>query len=887
MSRKIVLLPFFFIFMFLGLRVSSQGGVAALQSGRTPAAVLIRQGQVATPAPVRKGAGRESGIELVIGTNAKELGLTKGLVVGLIGQYGRLAVPSDLLAWQMASGAMAAPREGVVVGKNAKGEDQAWALVEAGKDGWIENRALAGGYLFIEIDSARPRTMTLEATGFYVAWINGEPRGGEKYGAEYLIEPVRLVKGRNRLLFRGERGRFKGKLVEAPAEIFFTDKDMTLPDLVVGEKGPVWAGLRLVNATAERLERIEIFYKFGGRESRAGLDVTVAPLLTQKLAVPLAFDAPAAEGPLKVEIRARARAGRRTIESPAFPLELKTVSPSAHGSRTFLSEIDKSVQYFGVVPLAKTEAGQPSQTGSAKPALIVTLHGAGVEGIGQARAYKPKDWAWIVAATNRRPYGFDWEDWGRLDALEVLAEATRLYGTDPARTYLTGHSMGGHGTWQVGATIPGPWAAIAPSAGWYSFTSYGGGAVYKDPSPLEKMLLRANNPSETTNLARNFLSYGIYILHGDQDDNVPVEQARHMRQLLGEFHPDFTYYERPGAGHWWGNECVDWPPLFQFLKEHVRPSDAEVKRVEFITANPGISSRSRWVEILTQQRPLEYSKVAIERDDTGKVFKGTTENVERLAIDLLPAATSATASPAAGGAASAITIELDGSKAEAPAVEGRRRIFLERGEEGWKMSAPPGPGSKGPLRSGGFKDAFRHGFVFVYGTKGDAAEDARGFGKARFDAEMFWVRGNAGIEVLPDTAFDPAKGQDRSVILYGNADTNAAWAKLLGGSPVEIRNGRARIGEKQLAGKDYSAYFVRPRPGSDTASVGVVAWTGPAGWIAASPGQYFISGAGFPDLMLVSAEALRSGTDGIRVIGWFGNDWSLERGDFVWNDGRR
>jgi len=40
---------------------------------------------------------------------------------------------------------------------------------------------------------------------------------------------------------------------------------------------------------------------------------------------------------------------------------------------------------------------------------------------------------------------------------------------------------------------------------------------------------------------------------------------------------------------------------------------------------------------------------------------------------------------------------------------------------------------------------------------------------------MFWVRSNAGIEVLPDMAFDPAADEDRSVILYGNADTNAAW----------------------------------------------------------------------------------------------------------------
>ena len=850
-----------------------------------------------------------------LAADAKELALTKGLAVGLIGSYGRLAVPADLLAWQMAMGAMAEPRDGVVIGKNAKGEDQAWTPVEAGKDGWIENRALGGGYLRVVVDSARPRTMTLEATGFYVAWINGEPRGGEKYGADHLLEPVRLVKGRNEFLFRGERGRFKGRLLEPKADIFFTDKDMTLPDLVIGEKGPAWAGLRLVNATAERLGRIEILYKVAGSDRRTGVDATVAPLLTQKLAVPLAVDAPEAEGPVKVEIKARARAGRRTVESPAFTVELKAVQASAHHSRTFVSGIDGSVQYFGVVPMAGSQAGGSSQTSGARPALVLTLHGASVEAIGQARAYKPKDWAWIAAATNRRPYGFDWEDWGRLDALEVLAEASRLFRTDPARTYLTGHSMGGHGTWQIGATVPGPWAAIAPSAGWYSFTSYGGGAAYKDPTPVEKMLLRANNPSETTNLAGNFLGYGIYILHGDQDDNVPVEQARHMRGLLGQFHPDFAYYERPGAGHWWGNECVDWPPLFEFLKDHARAADADIKRVEFITADPGISSRARWVEILAQLRPLEYSKVAIGRDDDGKTFKGTTENVERLAIDIGPvragggavtgqAGAGSTAErqarvPAAAvagdargvNAATSITIELDGTKVEAllPAATaaGTSRIYLERGDKGWSLSAAPDPALKGPHRSGGFKDAFRHGFVFVYGTKGDAAEDARSFGKARFDAEMFWVRGNAGIEIVPDTAFDPAKHKDRSVILYGNADTNAVWSKLLPGSPVEVRTGRVRIGERQYAGPDHAAYFIRPRPGSAVASVGAVAWTGKAGWTAASPGQYFVSGAGYPDVLLFSAETLRSGTDGIRAIGWFGNDWSLERGDIVWNDGKR
>ncbi len=823
--------------------------------------------------PARGAAPGAPPRELTLPAAAKELALSEGLALGPVGLVGRRVVPTDLLAWQMAAGTMAPPAANVVVGPNDKGEPQSWAPLKAGDDGWFQGPATSGGYLYFVVTSARARTMIFEASGFYVARVNGQPRAGEKYGKDWVRHPVRLAAGRNEFLIKAERGRFRGRLVEPRAPVFFTDADMTLPDVVLGEKGPFWAGLRLVNATGDRLERIEVVCRDGGRDVRTSLDVSIAPFMTQKLAVPLAvFAPPSAAGQVRLEIRARARAGRRIVETPPLAVELKAVPPTAHHVRTFVSAVDRSVQFYGVAP--KLEGGTAPAPGT-RPALVLSLHGAGVEADGQARAYKSKDWAYIAAATNRRAFGFDWEDWGRLDALEVLADASRLFGTDPDRTYLTGHSMGGHGTWQIGATLPDLWAAIAPSAGWYSFSSYGSGVVYKNPTPVERMLARANDPSETTELARNFLHYGVYILHGDQDDDVPVEQARFMRELLGKFHPDFCYYERPGAGHWWGAECVDWPPLFAFLKERVRPAATAVKRIEFATADPGISSRSRWLEILAQAHPLEYSRITVERDGPGANIKGTTENVLRLAFDV--------SAPPAGGA---LTIELDGSRLTVSPPAGANRVFLERGPDGWRAGGPPGPERKNPRRSSGFKSAFGRGVVFVYGTRGDADDDALAFDKARFDAEMFWARGNNGVEVLPDAAFDPAEYPDRSIILYGNADTNAAWSKLLPACPVDIRNGRARAGDKRWTGADIAAYFVRPRPGSAVASVGAVAWTGKAGWLAASPAQYFISGAGFPDLLILSAESLRAGTAGVRAVGWFGDDWSLEKGDVAWNEPR-
>ena len=84
--------------------------------------------------------------------------------------------------------------------------------------------------------------MILDASGYYVLRLNGEPRGGEKYGTDIVRHPVRLLKGRNTFLFQGERGRIRARLFDPPAPVFFTDSDPTLPDLVLGESGPVWPG---------------------------------------------------------------------------------------------------------------------------------------------------------------------------------------------------------------------------------------------------------------------------------------------------------------------------------------------------------------------------------------------------------------------------------------------------------------------------------------------------------------------------------------------------------------------------------------------------------------------------------------------------------------------
>jgi len=536
-------------------------------------------------------------------------------------------------------------------------------------------------------------------------------------------------------------------------------------------------------------------------------------------------------------------------------------------------------------------------------ALFLSLHGAGVEARGQAESYYPKRWGHIVCPTNRRPYGFDWEEWGRWDAMEVLKLAMARYRTAPGRVYLTGHSMGGHGTWHLGALFPDQFAAIGPSAGWISFRSYANPARSPVTNAMQQMLQRAAAAGESLLIATNYLQEGVYILHGDADDNVPVSEAREMRRVLGEFHRDSDFHEQPGAGHWWdasdelGTDCVDWLPMFDFFAHHVIPTDESLRRIRFATVNPAVSSRSHWVSILAQERQLEPSAVDIRCDPGKRRVVGVTTNVSRLRLDF------PSIKPGPG-----LTIELDGQRLENAVLSDPKDcgvvasefrgpepcLNLVRLEGSWALSEYPASELKRPERSGPFREAFRNHVVLVYSTKGTFEENAWSMAKARYDAETFYYRGNGAFELMADVDLvaresrkkhrPTGQAESHNVILYGNADCNAAWAYLLSESPVQAHRNHVRVGDRDLVGEDLGFLFLQPHPQDEHALVGVVGGCGPAGMRVTERMPYFLSGAGFPDCLILGAELPSAGIDGVRAAGFFGQDWQVGTGEFVWRD---
>ncbi len=754
--------------------------------------------------------------------------------------------------------------------------EKKWVEQSANKDGWFESPAFSGGYAYISVTSEKEKVVLLAAEGHTLVYVNGTPRTGDPYGAGYVRLPIALNKGENSLLFLVGRGRLRASLKKVVNPLLLDASDATLPDFRLGEALKTSGALIAVNASKDWKRGLKIVSESPEGKLFVRTVPALLPTSVRKIAFGIEGAAPKTLDGKKYSIYLADASG--VPISKSIEINLRVRKQTETYKRTFTSQIDGSVQYFAVNPASDYVDRKPGMPNLPLPALALALHGASVEGLGQADAYASKSWVHIVAPTNRRPYGFDWEDWGRLDALEVLDLAQKELKTDPTRTYLTGHSMGGHGTWQVGVQYPDKFAALAPSAGWVSFFSYAGTQKSKTPSPLESILQRAANPSDTLALSHNYSQQSIYILHGDADDNVPISEARTMATHLASFHKDFQIHEQKGAGHWWsegdeaGARCVDYPGFFDLFSKRRIPYLSEIRHVDFTTANPEVSATCHWATIEQQLKPLEISSIDITLDPHIRRYSGTTINVKTLNINLNSLE-----------GTDPVNFVMDGVKLEKLACPKDKTLTLIREGVSWAHASASLQGQKNALRSGNFKAAFNHGFQFVVGTKGTPVENEWAHSIAKFDAETFWYRGNGSVDIMLDSEFNPSKEVDRSVILYGNADTNSAWKALFKKVDPEVHRGVAVFGKEKIEGENIAALFIRPRFNSSVAYVAAISGSGIVGMRLTDRIPIFLSGVGIPDCLALSPESLSQGVAGVKAAGFFGNDWTIGGGEILFN----
>lgn len=799
-----------------------------------------------------------------LGITQKVVHLNKGLMISGVHAYGREALYSDTLAYQLYNHTLKTPVAGQSLSINSRGEALKWKEVKADSTNTFKSRGFGrGGYLYLTYNSPKEEHVLLNLTGNSAVYFNGVLHAGDPYASGWLYIPVRLKKGLNELYIR-TYFQTAVSIVYPEKAVMINTADSTLPYVVLNKQNGVLKGaVVVVNSTTSDLRQYKLQALVAGKTTVT--DLPVIPALSTRKVI-FNFDAANVSKTVKEDCSLTLISGNKTLDERKVLLDV--VDSTRQYITTFVSDIDGSLQYYAVTPQLNGTQNNA--------ALFLSVHGAGVEAIGQARAYKSKDWGTLVAATNRRPRGFNWEDWGRLDALEVLNLAKQKFQPDPQRIYLTGHSMGGHGTWFLGATYPGNWAGIAPCSGYPTLKEYGsadGKIPESSKNVIEQSLLRAGNQSDVLNLVSNYKPLGVYILHGDSDRVVPVRYARQMKKVLADFHSDYSYYEYPGGEHWFGDQSVDWKPLFEFFKWHRRLEDSAVNQIDFITSSPGISATDRWASVLQQIHPLQYSRIRLQRNSKTNTITGSTDNVAtiQLALNQFRSNTS-------------VKITLDSvSTVSYSTKSDNDTICLTKQTNNWIIKSKPGSDQKGPHNYGTLKEAFNHKMIFIYSTKGTKEENEASYNKAKFDAETWYYRGNGAVDIIADKDYSSAKFGGRNVIIYGNASTNTAWSSLLKDCPLQVSRNVIKAGDKTWNGDDLATYFVWPQA-NGLNSIGVVTGTGVKGMNAAFANQYFAGGSGFPDFMIFRLGMLTSGANDVEMVGYFNNNWKLDKSETVIRD---
>ena len=122
------------------------------------------------------------------------------------------------------------------------------------------------------------------------------------------------------------------------------------------------------------------------------------------------------------------------------------------------------------------------------------------------------------------PQAPDETEWaGNADLVfATLDAATREFHGDPDRTYLTGLSMGGYGTWDMAMRAPGRFAALAPVCG---------GVVHpRRPSMGVSGIAGAADPYAA--VAARLKDTPVWQFHGALDDVVSPDYSRQMNAAL-------------------------------------------------------------------------------------------------------------------------------------------------------------------------------------------------------------------------------------------------------------------------------------------------------------------------------------------------------------------
>jgi len=189
--------------------------------------------------------------------------------------------------------------------------------------------------------------------------------------------------------------------------------------------------------------------------------------------------------------------------------------------------------------------------------LILFLHGAGERGTDVRKVAihgPPKyvtehpDFPFILVS----PQCQEGKLWSNDVLLALLDEIIQKYKVDKGRIYLTGMSLGGYGTWNLGLISPERFAAIAPICG---------------GAQMVALSLTSREKPQTLK------SLPVWAFHGANDPVVLIEESQRMVDALkkvGSKDVKLTIYPDTGHNSW--TKTYDNPQLYEWFLQHERRS---------------------------------------------------------------------------------------------------------------------------------------------------------------------------------------------------------------------------------------------------------------------------------------------------------------------------
>jgi acetyl esterase/lipase len=212
--------------------------------------------------------------------------------------------------------------------------------------------------------------------------------------------------------------------------------------------------------------------------------------------------------------------------------------------------------------------------------IILFLHGrreSGSEGmwqtqIGLAEAVRnhPDRWPFVIVMP-QCPLSAHWTDPAMLElAMAALAQESAEFHGDPARTYLTGLSMGGYGSWELARANPHRWAAIAIAAS----------GVFWSYEP-ERWQQASTLPAE---YARAVGHTPVWLFHGSLDTTVLPRQSQLMFDAVRAAGGNIRFWLYQGMLHDCWTRAYDEPDLPRWFLAHHTPVAPETPPAIKLTA---------------------------------------------------------------------------------------------------------------------------------------------------------------------------------------------------------------------------------------------------------------------------------------------------------------